>query len=456
VRTSLGAGESTRACILAIGDELVDGRILDSNSQWLAAQLTALGIVVTAHLSEGDGMGEILSALDYAVQRADLILVTGGLGPTEDDRTREALALWSGQKLVENAEAWKSIQDYFLTRGVELAGSNRRQALLPETAILLPNQAGTAPGFVLESSSTSDARSEARSEARHEQGSPKRWEVFVLPGVPSEMRHMFETGVLPRIQDRGVTLVQRTLAFGGVSEARLGKLFADHLTEGGDLRVGMCAEYGLIRVTVRGYGEEARSKIDALFAELSRLGEPWVLGEAPGQGEAVGGLEAFLVREFVSRGMSLTLAESCTAGLAASRLGQVPGLSQVLSRAFITYSNEAKQEILGLPSSLFEEEGAVSDACARAMALAARRVANSDLAGAITGIAGPEGGSPEKPVGLVHLAVASRDRIWRVERRFGNPGRQIVRDRAATALLLLLLGALRGEGGEPLDSSGSS
>jgi len=430
----------TRACLLTIGDELVDGRVEDSNSSWLAKRLTDLGIVVTAHLSQGDGLEEILSALDYAVSRADLILVTGGLGPTEDDRTREALARWAGRELVEDPGAWASIQKYFAMRGVTLADSNRRQALLPDGATLLPNRAGTAPGFRL--CEEIDGGAEA--------DDARTCEVFVMPGVPSEMRQMFEDGVLPRIQERGVELVQRSLAFGGVSEARLGQLFAEHLEEGGDLRVGMCAEFGLIRVTARAYGPGGEQRIDALFEELRQEGQAWYLGE----GEA--GLEEFIVRELERRGMTLTLAESCTAGLVASRLGQVPGLSHVLHRAYVTYANEVKHQVLGVPESLLEIEGAVSEACARAMALGVRRVAGADLAGAVTGIAGPEGGTEEKPVGLVYLAVASRDRIWCVERQYGHPGRQIVRNRAATDLLLLLWKALEGVGGESLDSSPAS
>lgn len=430
----------TRACLVTIGDELVDGRVLDSNSAWLAKRLTDQGIVVTAHLCEGDGLEEIRSALDYAATRGELILVTGGLGPTEDDRTREALALWAGRKLVENLEAWSSIQEYFAMRGVALADSNRRQALLPEGATMLANPAGTAPGFWL--------RKEIAGTG--EGGEARACEIFVMPGVPSEMRQMFEEGVLPRIQERGVELVQRSLAFGGVSEARLGQLFAEHLTEGGDLRVGMCAEFGLIRVTARAYGPDGEQRIDTLFEELRQLGQAWYLGEGDE------GLEEFVVRELERRGMTLTVAESCTAGLVASRLGQVPGLSHVLHRAYVTYANEVKHEVLGVPESILRIEGAVSEACARAMALGVRRAAGADLAGAVTGIAGPEGGTPEKPVGLVYLAVASRDRIWSVERQYGHPGRQIVRNRAATDLLLLLWKALQGEGGESLDSSPAS
>jgi len=360
--------------------------------------------------------------------------VTGGLGPTEDDRTREALARWSEMALVENAEAWASIQAYFDARGIALAGSNERQALLPAGATLLPNRVGTAPGFSL-------CRNMAEGRV---------CEIFVLPGVPSEMRVMFEEQVLPRIEDRGIALTQRTLAFGGVSEARLGQLFAEHLTEGGDLRVGMCAEFGLIRVTARGYGPQATARIETLFGELRRLGSPWLLGEGEGA------LEDFLVCALEERGWTLTLAESCTAGLVASRLGNVSGLSKVLGQSFVTYADEAKRELLGVPVGLIETEGAVSKDCALAMAQGARKAARADLAGAITGIAGPEGGSPEKPVGTVHLAVASRERLWHVERHFGNPGRQIVRNRASIELLLLLQKAVRGEGGEPLDSPGAS
>ncbi|MEZ5989115.1 MAG: CinA family nicotinamide mononucleotide deamidase-related protein [Planctomycetota bacterium] len=404
------------ATVLSIGDEIVDGRTLDTNARWLAARLAELGFEVTAHVAEGDAVADIRSGLDYAAGRGRVVVVTGGLGPTEDDRTREAVAAWAGVGLVEHGPSWDEIQAWFARLGRMPSEANRRQALLPEGARPLPNAVGTAPGFAL---------------------AARGVEVFVLPGVPAEMERMFEDRVRPDLAARGRPLVQRTLAFAGVAESLLGELFADHMREGRPIRVGMTAHEGLIRVTARGAGDGAEAAIDELFAELARKGRRWVVGEGRG------GLEDFVVGRLHRHGLRLALAESCTAGLVAARVGRVPGASEVFVAGLVTYANEAKQALLGVPAEVLAEHGAVSEACARARAAGARRASGADLAAAVTGIAGPGGGSADKPVGLVHFAVDGPRGGAVLERRYGDLGRELLRQRAATECLLLLLRALR-------------
>jgi len=346
--------------------------------------------------------------------------VTGGIGPTEDDRTRDAVARFAGRELAFDDDAWTLVRSWFERRGRPAPASNRRQAEFPQGAEILHNRVGTAPGFRVEVDGPVD--------------------VFVLPGVPSEARVMFEEQVRPRLAGAGVPLVQDYIAFTGVSESQLGSLFASYLRERDDLRTGMTASDGLIRVCVRAIGDDRAAsthRVRTALDELRELGGKWFVGEGDGN------LEDFLVARLASENLTLALAESCTAGLCAARIGSVPGASAVFLEAAVTYTNEAKIARLDVPREIVDTDGAVSEACAVAMARGIAKRSGARLTGSITGIAGPDGGTPDKPVGLVHLATCLDGKTAHRRRLHGALGRNLVRARAASELLSMLFEAIR-------------
>ena len=398
-----------RAATCAIGDELLDGRVVDTNSAEIASRLLELGIDCVRAVVSGDPVDEIVRSLRFCLEVADIVLVTGGIGPTEDDRTRDAVAKLAGVDLIENAAAWRRIEEWFEERGATARGSNRRQALFPRGANVLDNPLGTAPGFALELAD--DKR------------------IFVMPGVPSEMRKMFDEQVVPQLAS-GPRLHQRTLLFSGIGESRLGERIADELREGGDVRVGITSSWGLLRVTVRATQPRV---LEATCESIRERGLAWFAGEGYRE------IEEVLVERLRETGTSVALAESCTAGLASARLGRVPGVSAVLLESVVTYSNASKVARLGVPETLIDEHGAVSEQVAIAMAKGLAASSGAHLTGAITGVAGPDGGTVDKPVGLVWLASCLNGEVHTLERRYGAIDRNAIRERAAADILRVLL-----------------
>ncbi len=413
------ADSRRRAAFLAIGDELLDGRVRDRNLTFLARALGGCGFELGAAVFIGDPVAEIVEGLEFCASRAPLVVMTGGLGPTLDDRTRNAVAAWADRPLVFDEDAWTGIRNRFeKVRGLRAPESNRLQAWFPEGAEVLPNEVGTAPGFRLV-----------------RKGTAGPVELFVLPGVPLEARRMFEREVRPRLPATGRRRMQETLAFAGVSESEIGGLLAPYLVEGRRVRVGSTASYGLIRITLNLEGADEAETTAALereASEIRKIGERWFLGRGGGE------IEDFLGERLLEKGIDLALAESCTGGAAAARLTSVPGISGVFREAIVCYANESKKERLGVPADLLEREGAVSRACAEAMVRGLAARSGARLCGATTGIAGPGGGSPEKPVGLVWIATLFEGELRVYERRYGDLGRNRIRERAATDLLLAL------------------
>lgn len=371
--------------ILCIGTELLLGNITNGNARWIAEQLAALGIPHHRQLVVGDNRDRLSAELQASAQRCRVLITTGGLGPTPDDLTTEAIAAAFGAPLVEHPQVWAEIQARLATRGRPCAASNRRQAFLPEGAALLPNPTGTAPGMIW---------------------SPRPdFTILTFPGVPSEMRAMWQATAAPWLRAAGLAegvFASRMLHFWGVGESNLAEQMAD-LLEGTNPTVAPYAGSGEVklRITARAATAEAAVQLlEPVEAEIrARTGALCF-----GVDEA--SLASVLLEQLRSRGQTLAVAESCTGGGLGAALAAVPGASDVFLGGVIAYANSVKQGLLGVPAALLEAHGAVSDPVACAMAEGARRATGADWALAITGVAGPGGGGAEKPVGLVHIAVA--------------------------------------------------
>lgn len=406
--------------IVAIGDELVHGAMLDTNSRWIAGELEANGLPVQRFTVVGDAPDPLRTALGEACQRADVVVTTGGLGPTVDDRTRDAVAELVGGPLWFDEPSWEHIQGYLRGRKRPIPESNRRQAEFPPGAVVLDNPIGTAPGFRVR---------------------VHRAELFVLPGVPREMQRMFEAHVLPfvaSLPDHRPT-AQHYLFVVGPSEALLGERVATFMAADRNPVVGITASGGLLTIRIVATARsraEAEGACAATAAELRpSLGE-WLCGEGRGT------LPELVAERLLARGVTFAIAESCTGGLAAGKLTEVAGISGVFCGGVVAYTNAAKQELLGVPAGLLEEHGAVSEPVAAAMAAGAAARLSADLAVGITGVAGPGGGTAEKPVGTVCFGLwhQGRSRAWTL--RVPDLGRTFVRERSVIEAWVAVLRAL--------------
>lgn len=404
------------AVILSVGTELVSGQTLDTNAAWLAAELTRAGLDVVRHVTVGDELDRLTVSIRHALAAADVVILTGGLGPTADDLTRQALADALDLPLEKNADALARIVAFFERWQRPMADSNRLQALMPRGCRVIPNPRGTAPGIWFRQADK---------------------QLFALPGVPGEMKAMFAESVAPAIVVPGgaAVLVGRLNTF-GMSEAKLGEAIADLMLRDRHPLVGTTASQAIIsvRIIARAPSEvEARSLLDADKDEVRRRLGTAVFGEEDDT------LQAAAARLLLERRLTIATAESCTGGLLANRLTDMPGSSAYFQRGYVTYSNESKTELLDVPSTLLESQGAVSAEVAEAMAVGCRAAAATDLALAITGIAGPGGGTADKPVGLVYLALADAYSVQTRKLLLGTHlTREEIRDRACKSALNLL------------------
>ncbi|HEX7407225.1 MAG TPA: competence/damage-inducible protein A [Candidatus Binatia bacterium] len=377
-----------KAAILSSGDELTTGRTLDTNANFIADHLVASGLDVVAIIVVGDYPDRIAWAWREAMRLADVVISTGGLGPTADDLTAETVAQVTGRRLILAQNVADRIRRMFEAMGRVMPENNLKQAQFPEGAVIIPNGLGTAPGF--------------RLDLLTEQG-PRH--LIVLPGVPREMKPMIEEQVLPWLQEaRGGKEIYVSHVFQtfGISESALDELVAGCVTadEG---RIAFRAAFPQIsvRLTVHGPPAVAPRRLEELAARLRQRIGSYAYGEGDTTMEAVVGS---MLKE---RGLTIALAESCTGGLIGHRITNVPGSSTYLKGGIVAYANEVKQQSLVVRPETLEVHGAVSEETAVEMATGARRVLGSDIGLAVTGVAGPEGGTPEKPVGTVCLALVS-------------------------------------------------
>jgi nicotinamide-nucleotide amidase len=386
--------------ILCIGTELLLGDILNGNARWLAQELACIGVPHHRQEVVGDNRDRLMAAVREASQRCRVLITTGGLGPTADDLTTEAIAAAFAVPLVEHPEVWQDIQLKLGARGKPVAASNRRQALLPEGAAVLPNPTGTAPGMVW---------------------SPiPGFTILTFPGVPGEMQAMWRATAVSWLRQAGLAegvFLSRRLHVWGIGESLLAEQVAD-LLAAANPTVAPYAGGGQVtlRVTARA---DAADAAQALLAPVeqeirSRIG-------AACFGADEDSLASVVLAQLTTRGQTLAVAESCTGGGLGAALSAVPGASESWLGGVMAYANSAKRELLGVSAELLEHWGAVSDPVALAMAEGVRQRFASDWAVATTGIAGPGGGSPEKPVGLVHVAVVGPEPFagWSEGLRFG-------------------------------------
>jgi nicotinamide-nucleotide amidase len=371
--------------ILSIGSELTSGQNLDTNAQWLSQRLAEIGMPVGWHTTIADDLEDNVAAFRIAAQRAGLVLATGGLGPTQDDLTREVLARVAGVELVFHPESFEQIQQMFARRNRTMPERNRVQGLFPAGAEPIPNFHGTAPGIWM-----------------------KLGDCYVaaMPGVPSEMFAMFENQVKPRLLSLGLgggILVQRKINCFGAGESALEEKLFDLTRRGHVPEVGITVNDATIslRILARAASrEEAQAQIEPVERTIrERLGSLVFGVETEDLQDAV-------VRLLAEQRQTLATAEGVTAGLVAQRLGRVPGASAWFRGGLVAYDNRLKVEMLGVPQTLIEEHGAVSAPVAEAMAVGCRTRFHTDLAVSTVGIAGPDGASPEKPVGLVYVGLA--------------------------------------------------
>jgi len=406
------------ACILSIGNELLNGHTVDTNSAWLSGRLLEKGIAVRGVWLVPDELDRIVQSLEQAAEWGDIILVTGGLGPTDDDITRQGVAGYLGVPLEFRQELLDRIQALFTLRGWPMAEKNRSQAFVPQGADVLNNPVGTAPGFWCQRGHLS---------------------IAVLPGVPSEMKHMFDTQILPRLagfKARHVVVNEKVRCF-GAGESSIAQRLGDLMRRDRNPLINCTCGAGDIVLHISATAETPEQARELIEKDKHLLNS--ILGELI-YGFGDDSLAEVAGRLLRQKGMTIALAESCTGGLVSEMLTDVPGSSDYMVSGWVTYSNSSKTAQLDVPEGLIVEHGAVSEPVARAMAVGAAQKSGANTTIGITGIAGPGGGTDLKPVGLVYIAVYVDGDCNVYEFRFPPHSRHIVRVRAAlTALNLLRL-----------------
>jgi nicotinamide-nucleotide amidase len=406
--------------VITIGDEILYGQITDTNTQWLGYELSLLGIKVIRKSSVGDRYEEIQTILQEASQRADLVILTGGLGPTNDDITKKVLSDFLGQPLVLDQEALKDVSGFFLSRGRELTDINRQQALVPEGSTILRNQYGTAPGM----------------------WSIREQVVFIsLPGVPYEMKGIMKDYGLSAIKKHFQTpaILHRIIRTAGIGESMLAeqiKAWEDALPS--HVSLAYLPSFASVKLRLTGVHENRHWLEEEINRQVELLLP--LLGKYSYASEDIN-MEVHIGNLLKAKGKSIALAESCTGGYAQHLITSVPGSSTYFKGGIVSYSNEIKEKELGVSKALLDQKGAVSLEVAEAMAKGILTKYQTSYALAITGIAGPDGGSVEKPVGFVCMAFASDSgEVFSRTVQFGKERDTNIKASSAVALNLLRLG----------------
>ncbi len=408
-----------------VGTELLLGNIVNTNGAYLARECAALGLSCYYQTVVGDNAGRLEAVLTQAMGRSDVVILSGGLGPTEDDLTKETAAKVCGRAMYLHEPSREMLKRFFALRGLELTENNWKQAMMPEGAIVLENENGTAPGVILET---------------------EKAKIILLPGPPNELCPLFEEKVAPYLA--GLTeqvIYSRTVKLCGVGESKAETLIKDLIDAQTNPTLATYAKTGEVHIRLTASAPDQKSAeklLEPLLGELERR-----FGKAVYAVREEITLEQAVVELLDRQGWTLTCAESCTGGLLSGRLVNVPGVSQVYREGFVTYSNKAKRKLLGVKKGTLKKYGAVSAETAEEMANGAARAAKADAAIAVTGVAGPGGGTEEKPVGLVYIGCCVNGKTTVKKYRFSG-NRSKIRESAVSAALTLLRSCVMRQAGE--------
>ena len=376
-----------KTAILSVGTEILFGQIVNTNTVYLSQQMNMLGFDVMYHYTVGDNPKRVEEMIDLAFQDCDLILTTGGLGPTQDDLTKEVACKALDDTLVMMDDVLEEITKYFKTLGREMTENNKKQAIMPSRATVFHNDAGTAPGFALEK----DGKC-----------------IICMPGPPREMKRMFQKSVVPFLQSMiDGALYYRQIRFFGIGESMLETQLLDLIDNQTDPTLATYAKEGECALRIaskRATEEEAEHAVDEMLEMVKERVGHYIYSCDDEE------LAQVVADRLMEQGLTLSSAESCTGGMFASTMTDIPGISQCFDRGLVTYSNQAKMEELGVSAGTLEKFGAVSEETALEMVGGLKRVSGSDVCISVTGIAGPGGGSEEKPVGLVYIGFSYGDK----------------------------------------------
>ena len=408
--------KNIQAEIISIGDELLIGQVINTNSSWIAESLNASGIKVYQSLSISDNKEHILKTLEESMSRSDIIIITGGLGPTKDDITKETLCEFFNSKLVFNKKAYENVEKIFRIRGFKVNEINRQQAEIPDCCIPISNNNGTAPGMWFE----------------------KNGKIFVsMPGVPFEMKPMIEDFVIPKLLKHFKTnaIYHKTILTQGVGESHLSEIISDwedNLSE--NMKLAYLPQPGIVRLRISAYGEseeKLKKEVELKTKELQKIIHDEIFGYDNDK------LEEIIGKLLIKSGASISTAESCTGGAIAKMITSVPGSSNYYIGSVVAYSNEIKEKILGMKHQTLIDNGAVSEDVVKEMAICVKSKFNTDFAIATSGIAGPGGAVEGKPVGTTWIALASPNDCTAQKFLFGEHRGRNIRKAALTALNML-------------------
>ncbi len=401
--------------IISVGTEILLGNIVNTNAAYLSEKCAGLGLSCYYQDVVGDNEERLFETIKTALSRADILLLSGGLGPTQDDLTKEVASKVLGKELYLHEETREAIRKFFEARGLEITDNNWKQAMVPEGCIVLDNPNGTAPGIIM------------AQDNKH---------VVLMPGPPNELLPMFETSVIPYLSKlQSCVIYSQTVKICGVGESKAESMVADLIEAQTNPTIATYAKTGEVhlRVTARAEDEkEARKLVKPMIKDLKgRFGNHVYTTDD----EVT--LEKAVVDLLMANGLTACTVESCTGGMLSARLINVPGVSEVFKSAYVTYSNKSKRRLLGIKKNILVKYGAVSEQIAREMAKTAAALAKADVCVSTTGIAGPDGGTPEKPVGLVYIGCSVCGKITVKECHFSG-SRSKIRESAVSAALSLM------------------
>lgn len=401
--------------LISVGTEILLGNIVNTNAAYLAEKCASLGLQCFFQITVGDNAKRLAMVFKSALERSDLVILSGGLGPTADDLTKEVVAEVMDRKLILDQHSKKLIKQYFQKRGMEITENNWKQAMIPKGAMVIDNKNGTAPGIMIE-----------------ENGKL----VILLPGPPNELVPMFEQDIIPFLYERTrETIFSQTVKICGISESKAESMIKDLMKKQSNPTIAPYAKTGEVhlRVTAKAEDSKAAKKLcKPVVKELkSRFGANVYTTDEDTT------LEKAVVDLLIANNLTISTIESCTGGLLAGRLINVPGISEIFKAGYVTYSNKAKRKLIGIKKSILDQYGAVSEEVARDMAKGASVFSKSDVTVSVTGIAGPDGGSEQKPVGLVYIGCNVKGKITVQCYHFSGSRAKIREQSVAHALILL-------------------